>query len=312
MRKESEGRPMNEQPNPDASKLEALQNARKQITRSLLLATAALGVIAFACYAWFVNNTSVTGSLGSVSAKGSIFELASIGSDSVFTSDTPESYRVENGSDWHNKDGKYTAGKSAIVWQLDSTSHLNNIEGITEQGIRPGSFGTLQFYVIPKIDGSLNLQFDLELIPVLNSDSNLTVNTDTLNQLMHGHMLFSYQCEKASNSGKTLIPLENPSFTMNFDNVNVDQEILVTMKWIWPNLLADVKGDNLQGVCDGEGIVGLMETIPSYFFYNEGNAVTAPNLEDDFQVYNNYFNAADQYLGERINWLIVRMTAQTA
>ena len=54
---------MNEQPNPDASKLEALQNARKQITRSLLLATAALGVIAFACYAWFVNNTSVTGSL---------------------------------------------------------------------------------------------------------------------------------------------------------------------------------------------------------------------------------------------------------
>ena len=61
---------MNEQPNPDASKLEALQNARKQITRSLLLATAALGVIAFACYAWFVNNTSVTARSISVSAEG--------------------------------------------------------------------------------------------------------------------------------------------------------------------------------------------------------------------------------------------------
>lgn len=309
---------MNEQPNPDASKLEALQNARKQITRSLLLATAALGVIAFACYAWFVSNTSVTGSLGSVSAKGSIFELASKGSNGgQYTASTPPEYVVEKGEDWKKDNstiGTSTAGKSAIVWQLDkdNNSHLNNIEGITGQGIRPGSFGTLQFYVIPKIDGSLNLQFDLELIPVLNSDSNLTVNTDTLNQLMHGHMLFSYQCDKSTNSNNTLIPLENPSFTLNFDDVKVDQEIQVTLKWIWPNLLADVNDNKLQGVCDGANIVGLMETIPSYFFYNEGNAVTAPNLEDDFQVYNNYFNAADQYLGERINWLIVRMTAQTA
>lgn len=311
---------MNEQPNPDASKLEALQNARKQITRSLLLATAALGVIAFACYAWFVNNTSVTGSLGSVSAKGSIFELASKGSNGgQYTASTPPEYVVEKGEDWKKDNstiGTSTAGKSAIVWQLDkdNNSHLNNIEGITEQGIRPGSFGTLQFYVIPQINGSLNLQFDLELIPILNPQYKDLSEPDTitLNQLMHGHMLFSYQCDKATNSNKTLIPLENPSFTLNFDNVTVDQEIPVTLKWIWPNLLADVNDNKLQGVCDGANIVGLMETIPSYFFYNEGNAVTAPNLEDDFQVYNNYFNAADQYLGERINWLIVRMTAQTA
>lgn len=309
---------MNEQPNPDASKLEALQNARKQITRSLLLATAALGVIAFACYAWFVNNTSVTGSLGSVSAKGSIFELASKGSNGgQYTASTPPEYVVEKGEDWKKDNstiGTSTAGKSAIVWQLDkdNNSHLNNIEGITEQGIRPGSFGTLQFYVIPQIDGSLNLQFDLELIPVLNSDSNLTVNTDTLNQLMHGHMLFSYQCDKSTNSNNTLIPLENPSFTLNFDDVKVDQEILVTLKWIWPNLLADVKGDNLQGVCDGASIVDLMKKIPSYFFYNDGKQVDSPDLNNKFQEYNNYFNAADQYLGERINWLIVRMTAQTA
>ena len=299
--------------NPESSRNDALRDAQKQITRSLFLALAALGVIVFACYAWFVSNTSVTGSLGSVSAKGSIFELASIGSDSVFT--TPESYRVENGSDWHNnggKDGKYTAGKSAIVWQLDSSSHLNNIESATEQGIRPGSFGTLQFYVIPQINGSLNLQFDLELIPVLNSDSNLTVNTDTLNQLMHGHMLFSYQCEKAFNSDKTLIPLKNPSFTLNFDSVTVDQEILVTMKWIWPYVLDDVSNDRLQGVCSKQSIIELMNNIPAYFFYNEGNEVTAPNWENDLQDYNDYFNAADQYLGERINWLIVRMTAQTA
>ncbi len=309
---------MNEQPNPDASKLEALQNARKQITRSLLLAAAALGVIAFACYAWFVNNTSVTGSLGSVSAKGSIFELASKGSNGgQYTASTPPEYVVEKGEDWKKDNstiGTSTAGKSAIVWQLDkdNNSHLNNIEGITEQGIRPGSFGTLQFYVIPQINGSLNLQFDLELIPVLNSDSNLTVNTDTLNQLMHGHMLFSYQCDKATNSNETLIPLENPSFTLNFDNVSVDQEILVTLKWIWPNLLADVKSNELQGVCDGEGIVDLMKKIPSYFFYNDGKQVDSPDLNNKFQEYNNYFNAADQYLGERINWLIVRMTAQTA
>ena len=306
--------------NPESPRQDALRDARKQITRSLFMALAALGVIVFACYAWFANNTSVTGMVDSVRLNGSLFELASVGnSGSQYSESTPEAYTVEEGEAWEKDNsttGTSTAGKSKIVWRLDGSSHLNNIQD--EQGIRPGSFGTLQFYVIPKLNGSLNLQFDLELIPVLNSNYQDLSETDatTLNQLMHGHMLFSYQCKNVSILNRTLIDLENPSFTLNFENVERDKEILVTLKWIWPYVLDDVKGNNLNEVCNGASIVSLMKTIPSYFFYNEGNEFTSPISDEVFengsQDYNNYFNAADQYLGERINWLIVRMTAQTA
>ena len=63
---------MSEQPNSDNSRQDALRTARKQITRSLFLSLAALGVIVIACYAWFVRNTTVSGALGSISAESSI------------------------------------------------------------------------------------------------------------------------------------------------------------------------------------------------------------------------------------------------
>lgn len=302
--------------NPEAPRQDALREAQKRIIRSLFLALASLGIIVFACYAWIANNRTVSSQILSINLFTNSFELASIGNDGLYTTHTPEQYRVEDGASWKDGTGKYTAGKSAIVWQLDSNSHMNNSSASEKQGIRPGSYGTLQFYVIPKIDGSLNLQFNLDLIPVLNP--NLNSDENTLNQLMHGHMLFSYQCKEDSipSSTPTLIDLQNPSFSLNFEKVSVDQEILVTMKWIWPYVLDDVKNNNLNDVCSGESIVALMKEKPFYFFYNAGNEFTTPISNEafinDYQEYDNYFNAADQYLGERINWLIVRMTAQTA
>lgn len=310
---------------PEKNREDSFRDARKQIVRSAFLALAALGVIVFACYAWFVSNNSVTGKISSVLLSGSTFELASVGSDSVFTENTPEAYQVENGESWpegNNPTGKYTAGKSAIVWQLDSGSHLNNIADIEEdkRGIRPGSYGTLQFYIISKTEEDLNLNFDLELIPILK-DGITDAEKDTLNQLIHGHMLFSYECVLDSDynveNTPTLIEYNDSSFSLNFQNVRENQEILVTMKWIWPHVLEDVKNDRLQGVCSGSSVINRMKTAPEYFFYNEGNPVGKPNVEgtdwnNKFQEYNDYFNAADQFIGERLQWLIVRITAQTA
>ena len=86
---------MSEQPNSDNSRQDALRTARKQITRSLLLSLAALGVIVIACYAWFVRNTTVSGALGSISAEGSTFELASVGAIGAFDNVTPVEWKVD-------------------------------------------------------------------------------------------------------------------------------------------------------------------------------------------------------------------------
>lgn len=313
---ESEEFPMSD--NPDTSRQDAIRTARKEIVRSSVLALAALGVIVFACYAWFVSSSSVSATGMSASIKGSAFELASIGSESVF--ETPVGYEAEDGAAWehNNSRGTHTAGKDVIVWQLDSSSHLNNIESIEsgERGIRPGSFGTLQFYVIPKVSESLSLKFELELLPILNTEMNITdTEKENLDKLLHGHMLFSYQCAANTNpsaADPTLIDIREPSFTLNFEEVTEDQPILVTMKWIWPYVLGDIQKGNLQGVCSKESVISLMNTLPSYFFYHDGNTVAAPDLNNQSKVYHDYFNAADQFLGERLQWLIVRMTAQAA
>ena len=40
-----------------------IQAARRQIIHSAIFAVAALGVIVFACYAWFASNHSVSGTI---------------------------------------------------------------------------------------------------------------------------------------------------------------------------------------------------------------------------------------------------------
>ena len=69
-----------------------IQAARRQIIHSAIFAVAALGVIVFACYAWFASNHSVSGTIGSIQMLGSLYELASEGSSySIYTKegDTP-------------------------------------------------------------------------------------------------------------------------------------------------------------------------------------------------------------------------------
>ena len=58
-----------------------IQAARRQIIHSAIFAVAALGVIMFACYAWFASNHSVSGTIGSIQMLGSLYELAGNGSD---------------------------------------------------------------------------------------------------------------------------------------------------------------------------------------------------------------------------------------
>lgn len=65
--------------NPDENPQAYIQAARRQIVRSAIFAVAALGVIVFACYAWFASNRSVSASIGSIQMLGSLYELAGKG-----------------------------------------------------------------------------------------------------------------------------------------------------------------------------------------------------------------------------------------
>lgn len=309
---------MNEQP--DNSREETYREARKQIVRSAFLALAALGVIVFACYAWFVSSGTVTGTVGSVRIDGSSFELASVGGVGVYDHLMPTDC-TEPGEDWkldENTLGKITGEKSDILWRISSDSNLEN--GTGQTGISPGSHGQMQFYIIPKRDGELTLKVDVELIPLNKQGEHITMKDDeTLNWLLRGHFLFSYECQQANGynpeNTPTLKAYNNKSFNLTFRDVKEDEPILVTLDWKWPEFMRDIINNDK----DGSTVKGWMSEQPNHFFYNgkdeNGNTIqisnpTDKNFTSQFGQYNNYYNNADEYIGTHVQSLVLRLTAE--
>lgn len=308
---------MNEQP--DNSREETYREARKQIVRSAFLALAALGVIVFACYAWFVSSGTVTGTVGSVRIDGSSFELASVGGvgfyDNLMPTDCTEPGEVWNLDE--NTPGKITGEKSDILWRISSDSNLEN--GKDQTGISPGSEGKMQFYIIPKRDGALKLKINVILAPLDEHGEQITMDDNaTLNWLLRGHFLFAYECKKSSgyssDNTPTLIEYDTGEFKLEFTDVKEDEPIPVTLYWTWPLLLKNIiQNDLFDNAKVGPAVQGWMKATPARFFYDEGKPISEPdfdNFTQQFRQYNNCYNNADQYIGDNVQSLILRLTAE--
>ena len=292
-----QNRPQKENPGENAVK-----DARKQITRSILLALTALAVIAFACYAWFVSTKRVTGSIRPVQLLGSTFELASAGTSGAYDHMLPDGLNISGDS--RKPSGTVTStGKASILWQVSDSSNLNNTE---ETGcIQPGSQGAIQFFVIPKAAGKLKLNFQIELLPMQEQGGKLGIleNNETLNNLLKGHFLFQYSTDGTNFSW---VPCSTGRISLTFTGCTADTPIPVTLNWRWPYLL--------RLVTDQPEVVSWMKEDTRYFFYNDGNTVEAPTeLKPDagnFAQYDRYYNNADEYIGENAYGVLLRLTAE--
>lgn len=292
-----QNRPQKENPGENAVK-----DARKQITRSILLALTALAVIAFACYAWFVSTKRVTGSIRPVQLLGSTFELASAGNMGAYDRMLPDGLNI-SGDSWKPSGTVTSTGKASILWQVSDGSNLNNTE---DTGcIQPGSQGVIQFSVIPKADGELKLNFQIELLPMQENSGKLEIlkNDETLNNLLKGHFLFQYSTEGTNSSW---VPCSTGRFSLTFTGCTADTPIPVTLNWRWPYLL--------RLVTKHTEVVGWMKEDTRYFFYDHGNTVEAPTEltpnAGNFAQYDRYYNNADEYIGENAYGVLLRLTAE--
>lgn len=296
-----------------------IQAARRQIIHSAIFAVAALGVIVFACYAWFAGNHSVSGTIGSIQMLGSLYELAGNGKDTtdngygVFYDKTKTGFdfnvlpagEFSAGAAWPNLEA--TGTSQSIRWRLNESSQVGNFGSST--GIRPGSSGTLQFYVIPNATGTLSLRFRLELKP-LNDDGSANTG-ETLNKLLKGHLLFYIPGDNGTKiwvswDGDTSRPLQFdvPEET----NVGIPQ--LVTLHWQWTAELSELIKD-----------ATLKDKVPAnreLLFYSESGSIPeADNIKaaiDKNQIteLTKLYNRADRYIGSQLTWLEVKLTAQPA
>ena len=264
-----------------------IQAARRQIIHSAIFAVAALGVIVFACYAWFASNHSVSGTIGSIQMLGSLYELAGNGRDKtdndygVFYDNTKTGFGFNvlpagdfsAGEAWPNLEA--TGTSQAIRWRLNDNSQIGNFGSST--GIRPGSSGTLQFYVIPNATGTLSLRFRLELKP-LNDDW----DGDTSRPLQFN------------------VPAET--------DVGVPQ--LVTLHWQWTAELSQLINDTTLN--------GKIPANRELLFYSESGSIPeADNIKaaiDKNQIteLTKLYNRADRYIGSQLTWLEVKLTVQPA
>lgn len=299
---------------PEKTREDSFREARKQIVRSAFLALAALGVIVFACYAWFVSSGTVTGKISSVLLNGSTFELASVGDNGAFYDQMRSELKKDNPDTWSYTDqngivqkGISTGKYDTVEWLLTEDSNMGNL---TKAGIQPGTGGNISFYVIPKVDGNLTLKFHIDLIPLKlpskNTENETTqseadpVSDPVLEQLLKGHFLF-YWYNKGT---KTWVPCNTGDFTMTFTGCQVDKAIPVTLTWKWPLLLQHITGET-----------EITNEIPNYkefFFYPKNDIPNEIDFTSNYSYLSGLFNNADQYIGQKMNWLEVRLSVQAA
>lgn len=278
-----------------------IQAARRQIIHSAIFAVAALGVIVFACYAWFASNHSVSGTIGSIQMLGSLYELASEGSSP--NKYTLASYNPPEGDTplGNRPNLKATGTNQSIRWQLSDTSHVQNITGNAR--LRPDTSGTLQFYVLPYVSGTLSLGFRLELIPLDDSGNAITGRPA---ELLKGHLLFYLENAKQE---KIWTSWDSDNFKLQFEaaeETQIGQPQLVTLHWMWASDLSKLRDLDSEIPRNGQ-----------LLFYSENasripteEAITALLKANDLDGLNKLYNLADRHIGANLSWLEVKLTAQ--
>ena len=332
---------------------EIILEAKKQIVRSAFLALAALIVIGVACYAWFASSDTVTAIGGSVSLNADCFELASAGGEGNYDDLVPTDLHNQ-GIDWDRKGTQTSRNtdsndkKEAILWNMTSDNNLGNFSQ-ADNGIQPGDYGTLEFYVLRKQQGDLKINCYLDIIPLDENGKELVSTTEQntteagtgeaadatrVLQLLRGHLLFfsTYQIsaegEQVNKTMRQLADISDGSFQVELP-ADMD-EVKVTLNWYWPYFLRhaiEYYQDSTFAEKMSERVVdSLAEGKVNYFFTNDatmvyvGNepkddndtrtVITKQNVTRYAKRLGEYYNEADQVIGDNVKGIVLRLRAE--
>lgn len=288
---------------------EIILEAKKQILHSAVLALAALIVIGVACYAWFANNKSVNAEVGKVAMRVEGFELASAADGagkgaydkygSYLDTTLPEGETIPSQVAWDvQKTMTWTKRNQTIRWRVDKDSNFANAG--SRKGIRPGSSGTLSFYVIPNATGELTVKCSLSLQPKMKNDG----SADTAAKLLRGHILFVYEYLNGEQTG--IANVTDGSFMVHLPNAQANVPQKVTLNWFWPYLLRDA----VNRADFGATIKGWTEDPEQleFFYYNGGSQLAGMSAKNRSRYYNN----ADQFIGDYVSTIVLELTADLA
>ncbi len=258
------------------AKAESTEERRKQKKRvlklSLLMIFIAL-IIVFASIAWFAMNKAVTADTMAIEAAESPFEIAVKG-DSVRIDDEFKSadstYEYGNEQTYSNVDYRETGG---IVQKIKIRYNPGENDP-TEFG--PDSSGQIDFYVVPKQDGTLTVRIDLDTIgfrefgegnnKAIKRISELTsadvpdaatlASYQEAENYLKGHIMFF---ENKGNAGTAELnqyyykdPITSGYLTKTFENAKKNEPKTVTIYWMWTNTLGQIALKNTANLVNVE------------------------------------------------------------
>ena len=244
-----------EELSPEALKEKIESDKRKIIRNMIFIAAAAIALIAIGI-AWFVSNSRVDASLGTVSAKYSGIEIGSSGSAGVHDDFLRE---IKEAITYHLPDGNSnkhdTSQGGSINWLLNKDSNMNNyndgkrFDDQNGTGLRkdyamePGTKGKLDFYIKSHDEGALSLDFSLDITPYyFNTDNNTqtAVEESAVEAgLLSGHILY-FLGETQSDKTIKYTWIKDRAFNIVIPDAEKDKEYNYSIYWVWPLNLSTI------------------------------------------------------------------------
>ena len=274
---------------------------KKTIARMIVIFLAVIAVVVALCIAWFVNNTRVQSNSMTISADAGSVELRTYGGagihDDLLKKITASEQTTGLKSFWYELADKVSgffetsSNKYAINWLLSNESNMGNYStkqsdweqywkntqsGAERQdeAIEPGASGRLTFYVVPKYDGTVKLNIDLNQIPYkVEGDkfTEITENNDKFaKDFVNGHILFFLE---NGTDTKEIQWIKDGTFDIKIENAKKDKEYEYTLYWCWPHSFGEAVLKAEDSYLNGRDIL--------FSKYNNGETVRNTILQDD-------------------------------
>jgi len=257
-------------------------------------------ILIFATIAWFTMNRDVGTSKMGVKSATLPFELAAKGTSIRYenefkkaTSSYATGSAVEIDNETYYVLGAGSDGAEGIMLRFDGNASSSG-------EIAPGGNGELRFYIIPKIDGNLELDIDLKVTgcyawqkptgemddedaPVYEtkviemqelttdnsdlSDGDITKKKEAESYLQGHIMFFAKKNTPAAGQDEPAYyykePITGGVYHLKLENVETDKPEEVTIYWMWPNTLGQIAlKNNDSKFRNGIPVVEDVDTTP--------------------------------------------------
>lgn len=313
------------------SDIDADKNKRRTAFIKFASSAVLLCLIIFVyTFSWFTMNKNADVTGGDMKSVSLPFELKTEGTEGFLDSCLDSSYK-RLGAD---SGVLTTADGQSIQWLVTKEYNANNYKDSETNedgtGIHPGSRGTLRFWIVPKEQQTIKVNYNLKITPYKKqyptttdgktdydaepSPVALGESDKNLADYVDSHILFFRHYDETYYSDMIDDNFEE-EIKFTEDSNGELQPYEVTVYWVWPETLGNAVLENSSKgvICkttDGtnEVLEKLNKNPGSFLKDYDGGKLTQDDITKNYSRLSIQYNNADEDIGDYIMFLTAEMT----